>query len=135
MNARLLTTIATALFAGACSGCLPLRYTYCPGASGVVADAQSKTPVTNAIVTVVASAQGRAYAARSAVSGADGAFRIRPARTWGLFSIPSDPPFCQSQITVERVGYSKLTRDAGQHTGNRRYLTTVSNLFLEPVSQ
>src|SRR5215475_7362847 len=96
MLPKCLGSVATLLLCGlACCGCFPLRFTTSPGASGVVLDSQTRSPIAGAEVVVSRStyppssandafANGRLPVT---TTGADGEFSIAPERGWDFFVV------------------------------------------------
>ena len=84
-----------------CSGCVLQKHCVSIGASGIVLDSQTQSPISGASVSVP-SYSGKA---RPAKTGADGSFSIRPVARRELVLLMGDfaPP--ASTLVVERQGY------------------------------
>ena len=114
----------------ACTGCMmPVRYTACPGASGMITDAESHDPVANAIVTIESYQSGE-YQVTKGSTTMDGVFTIQPIRKWGIHVVPGDYFAGECWVAVEHPGYQKVMKRAAHYAGDR-YLTNVSHLVLD----
>jgi hypothetical protein len=100
----------------ACSGCLPLRFTTSPGASGVVLDSQTRAPIAGAEVVISHSTYPPASVGEAFTNSrpplvtteTNGQFSIPPEHGWDLFVIPVDafPPF--GLLVVKHDGYEPV---------------------------
>ncbi len=116
--------ILIVVFAFALCGCAPGRYVSAPGASGRVLDAQSRSPVPGALVTLTPAWYMAHFTferivippggnpSKKSRTLRDGTFRIRPQHRWYMKSafytgtvmlVPSP-----SIVTIEAAGYEPL---------------------------
>ena len=102
--------------AWSCTGCVPLKYTTSPGASGVVLDSKTRAPLTGAEVVISRSTYppvsvGEAFTNSrppTVITEASGRFSIPPEHVWDLFVVPVDsfPPF--GLLVVKHEGYDSV---------------------------
>ncbi len=126
--------LAAVLFALLCSGCIPIRYTARPGASGVVLDAHTGVPISHAAVSV-AHIRGDDPAG-IATTIADGSFQVPPRRLWGvIFIFPGDIfPFPYS-LSVQHDGYQSRTIQFARRALGEGTSTNFGVLRLERITQ
>lgn len=112
---RAFTGLLVALFVGGwlCSGCLPMRFTTSPGATGKIVDAGTHLPITGAEVvishsTYPPSSPDNAFTNRRppmVMSSSSGQFSVPLERRLDLYCVPIDifPRF--GLLVVKRQGY------------------------------
>jgi hypothetical protein len=89
------------LLAAFCSGCVLQRHCVSIGASGIVLDSQTQSPLSGALVSV----PNYTGKARVVTTGADGRFSVRPLmHTDFVFPMGDLPPPAWT-LVVERDGY------------------------------
>ena len=87
------------------SGCFPYRLTTSPGASGVVVDAQTGTPISGAWVSVRPLPLSGTDIRSGTNSGPGGAFRIATTRQWAFYLFPADMFSAPFALSVTNQGY------------------------------
>lgn len=86
-----------------CTGCFPVHVTTRPGATGVVVDADTRTAVVGATVSVIPLGINDPPAAVD--TGFAGAFQVPAKRQWGIYIMPTDIFPIAYRLSVRREGY------------------------------
>ena len=134
MNIRTSIFFATVSLALLCSGCIPIRYTARPGASGVVLDARTGVPVGGAAVRV-AHVRGDDPAGTAATM-ADGSFLVPPRRRWGvMFIYPGDIFPFPFTLSVQQDDYQSRTIEFARRVLGEGTSTNFGVLRLERMTQ
>jgi hypothetical protein len=135
---HLLSFLAVGLL---CTGCWPLRITSSPGASGVLIDAQTRSPISGAEAVVCYPLWGYAewptYQAAltntrppQVTSDSDGRFFIAPERRWVLYHPMPELAPALGYLVVRRDGYEPdMIRLATNGTEN------VGIVLLKPITK
>jgi hypothetical protein len=133
---RVLASALVAAWLGA--GCCPWRFTTSPGASGVVMDPRTHSPVRGAEVIVSLSKYPPTSIADAlantrppkATTKEDGRFAVAPERRWGIFIAPVDwcPEF--GLLVVKRDGFESTAIPFWS-----RSTTNVGEVWLQPAAK
>jgi hypothetical protein len=98
-------------------GCVPVQYTKRPGTGGVVIDADSRRPLPQTTVRLLAPVYPSGTPAKGAsavevVSGNNGRFHITRRTGWWLrpLFLAVDPVAQQGRLSAEREGYAPASR-------------------------
>src|SRR5215813_11651783 len=116
-HAELLLQLTTLIVAvPLLAGCLPLRFTTSPGASGVVLDSQTHAPIVGAEVVVSRSTYPPGSVGEAVTNSrppmitteTNGSFSIPPERAWDFFVIPVDAFPHLGLLVVKHDGYDPV---------------------------
>ncbi|UCD15607.1 MAG: hypothetical protein JSV34_00720 [Candidatus Omnitrophota bacterium] len=94
------------------SGCVPVRYTLKPGISTTIIDAQTKTPIENAIIKIYKNTESDKWIEiASEESDNKGQCLIKSKGKWGLHCLMMDSIVHKYAITIEKENYKKYTKE------------------------
>jgi hypothetical protein len=132
------SSLVIILLVGLCSGCIPLRFTTSPGASGRIVDAKTHLPVPGAELVISRSTYPPASAdnafangrSPTVMSSGNGQFSLPLERRFDLYFLPVDAFSRFGLLVVKREGYATTCVPFWSHS-----VAALGEIPVEPLSK